>query len=419
MYRRLSSLNTIFGRLALLLTALLVSMQVTSLIVVESERDAVQVDNVSRLLGYVQEQADVNPTAMKHTAAAFNLRLIDATDNHAPPGCPRQCSASFGPFADQLRTHLPPHSIVILDSSLGAIWVRYAGTSRWIVVPEVGPPVNRLLSASAFMLVMTVIAALAGAWQIQKPVLRLARATREFRTNHLSPRVKVDGPREVRNLIRDFNAMAGDLSDAERERAVMLAGVAHDLRAPLTRIQVRASIMQDEAVRSSFLHDTESLSQIVTQFLDFARDSDAEPDQPRISVDAFCLSHYADIDHSLFQLDLHAGGGFKLPAIELDRILSNLVENALCYGEPPVVIATRRSASRQQISVRDHGSGICDDDFARALRPFVRIDPARGGDAHCGLGLTIVRRLSRRYGGELSLANAADGGLVVTLDFPM
>jgi two-component system osmolarity sensor histidine kinase EnvZ len=328
-----------------------------------------------------------------------------------------QCSATPGQIDDLIRKRLPQGTMVIFDPSRGATWVRYPDGYRWVVVPDGGPPVIRLLTANALMLVLAIIAALIGAWQIQKPVLRLARAAREYRMSHSPPSVKADGPSEVRGLIDDFNAMARELSDAEQERALMLAGVAHDLRAPLTRIQVRASLVPDEAVRAGFLHDAESLSQIVTQFLDFARDSEAEPDQPRVGVDAFCLSHYADIDESLFRLDLQAGDGFQLPAIELDRLLSNLVENAFSYGAPPLVIATRYTVEAYELSVRDHGTGMSVDDFSRALRPFVRIDPARGGDAHCGLGLTIVRRLTRRYGGEISLANAMDGGLVVTLSF--
>jgi two-component system osmolarity sensor histidine kinase EnvZ len=280
------------------------------------------------------------------------------------------------------------------------------------------------------MLFLAIAIALLGAWQIQKPILRLARAAREFRLGHRPPMVLANGPSEVKGLIGDFNEMARELSDAEQERATMLAGVAHDLRAPITRIQVRANLVQDANARNGFFHDTESLAQIVTQFLDFARDTETDAHAPWISVDAFCRSHYAeaeaDVDghdvlarDPLFVLDLKAGDDFRLPTVELDRILSNLVENAFTYGAPPLRIATSRHNGCDRLSVRDHGKGMPEAHFARALRPFVRIDPARGGDAHCGLGLTIVRRLTRRYGGDLSMHNADGGGLAVVLDFPL
>jgi len=95
-----------------------------------------------------------------------------------------------------------------------------------------------------------------------------------------------------------------------------------------------------------------------------------------------------------------------------------LIENAFSHGAPPLLIATAKHHGNYVLSVTDHGAGIPPEDFDRALRPFVRLDAARGGDAHCGLGLTIVRRLTRRYGGELTLANALGGGLCVTLTFP-
>jgi two-component system osmolarity sensor histidine kinase EnvZ len=297
---------------------------------------------------------------------------------------------------------------------------------------------SRLISANAFMLFLAIFVALIGAWQIQRPLLRLARAAREFRSEHRAPTVKAEGPTELRSLIGDFNEMAQELSDAEQERSIMLAGVAHDLRAPLARVQVRASLVADESIRAGFLKDAASLAQIVTQFLDLARDAELDATERWVSVDAYCRSHYAEAGNDLrphegaaesqatgdnqrmplFILELKAGEGFMLPPIELDRILSNLIENGLTYGAPPLEMTTSVQGGYYVLSVRDHGAGMPEEDFARALRPFVRLDPARTGDAHCGLGLTIVRRLTRRYGGDVTISNAIGGGLVVSLSFP-
>jgi len=106
-----------------------------------------------------------------------------------------------------------------------------------------------------------------------------------------------------------------------------------------------------------------------------------------------------------------------LPLVDLDRILANLLENAMTYGEPPVEIATGMQHGKWTMTLRDHGPGIPDDQLDHALQPFMRLDAARGGDAHCGLGLAIVRRLARRNGGTLSVANAVGGGLLVSLVF--
>ena len=117
-------------------------------------------------------------------------------------------------------------------------------------------------------------------------------------------------------------------------------------------------------------------------------------------------------------LDLRTAGHFRLPLVDLDRILANLIENALTYGEPPVDISTFRRNGQYVLSVRDHGGGIPAGQLERALQPFVRLDEARGGNAHCGLGLAIVRRLVRYNGGAFSAENAPDGGFAVSLTFP-
>jgi two-component system osmolarity sensor histidine kinase EnvZ len=431
MHKLLRPLNTIFGRLALLSVGLLVMMQLTWMVIVDRERGIIEADHVSRLVRLVLDPAaSAADGSSERLAAALGLRFADAGAQSTPLGCPPPCADTHGPFETVLRADLPPQSRVVFDHTEDLMWVRYGPSSRWLVIPAIVPPVSRLVSASALMLFLAIAIALLGAWQIQKPILRLARAAREFRLGHRPPMVLANGPSEVKGLIGDFNEMARELSDAEQERAVMLAGVAHDLRAPITRIQVRANLVQDANARNGFFHDTESLAQIVTQFLDFARDTETDAHAPWISVDAFCRSHYAEAEadadghdvlarEPLFVLDLKAGEDFRLPAVELDRILSNLVENAFTYGAPPLCIATSRHNGCDRLSVRDHGKGMPEAHFTRALRPFVRIDPARGGDAHCGLGLTIVRRLTRRYGGDLSMHNADGGGLAVVLDFPL
>ncbi|MEK6423708.1 MAG: ATP-binding protein, partial [Burkholderia gladioli] len=186
---------------------------------------------------------------------------------------------------------------------------------------------------------------------------------------------------------------------------------------PITRMQVRADLLPDAATRMGFLRDAEALSRIVTQFLDFAGEG-GEP-SAAAGVDAHCWQHYGgELDDTLVSVDLRAGEGFRLPLVVLDRILSNLIENAMTYGEPPVAIVTQAVPQGYRLTVRDHGPGIPEAELERALRPFVRLDAARGGDAHCGLGLAIVKRLVRQQRGTFVASNAADGGFMVTMTFP-
>lgn len=418
--RLLRSVNTVFGRLAVLAISLLMLTEATWSVFVAHHQTNIEADHVSRILKLAIESGDT-PSLRQHVIDALGFRFIDTPNRTSPPGCPAGCIDTNGDFEKRLRRYLPPESVVIADVGNTDVWVRYGTRPGWLIVPAQIPDAWRMIGANTATLLFAIFIALLGAWQIQRPLLRLARTARELRLGHHPTPVRVSGPSEVKELTRDFNEMMREISDADQERAIMLAGVAHDLRAPLTRIQVRATLVDDTPIQAGFLQDAASLTQIVTQFLDLARDSDEDPDAAWVEVDRFCQTRYAPEDEDdrdpLIQLHLGAGDGFTLPKIELDRILSNLIENAFSYGDAPLEIRTEARNGRYRLSVRDHGPGMPTEDFDRALRPFVRLDAARSGDAHCGLGLTIVRRLARRYGGELSLSNAPGGGLCVSLEF--
>lgn len=410
--------NTLFGRLALMTVGLIVLVHLTLLFLVDRERGHLEASHLEQAVTLaVQAEQDGEPAA-SHVAQTLGLSYVPAS-NAIEEGCPAPCTNTFGPLDQDLRDRLPPGSQIIFDYDNGTVWVRYANNPDWLKLQHAVLPGRRFLSASALMLALAVIIALLGAWYLQRPLHRLALAAREFRVGHRVPMVRPGGPREVKELIGDFNQMVHNLTQAEQERAVMLAGVAHDLRAPITRMQVRADLLPDETNRGGFLRDAESLSRIVTQFLDFARET--ADTSPRAGVDAHCRRHYGDslADDALVRVDLQAGDGFSLPLVDLDRILANLIENALTYGEPPVEISTFRRNDQYTLSVRDHGGGIPAAQLERALQPFVRLDVARGGDAHCGLGLAIVRRLVRYNGGTFNAENAPDGGFVVSLTFPI
>lgn len=408
-------IDTLFGRLALMTVGLIVMVNVASVSVVDRNRVEQEMDQAGRIVTLAARAKQTGGETAAIVAATLGTAYVTA-DEAIAHGCPAPCTDTHGP-EDRLRHLLPQGSQLVFDNAARTLWARYPQDRYWIAVPIMVPPVSRLLGLSTLMLVLAIVMAIVGAWRLQRPLRQLTRAARDFRAGHRAPVIGKGGPREVRELIDNFNEMVQEISQTEQERAVMLAGLAHDLRAPLTRMQVRAELLPDEASRTGFLRDTESLSRIVTQFLDFARETADAP--PLACVDAHCLRHYGDClgEDSPIRLDLRAGAGFCLPLPDLDRILTNLIENALTYGEAPVEIATFVRHATYGLMVRDHGAGIPVEHLERVSRPFVRLDAARGGDAHCGLGLAIVRRLTQRNGGAFSVGNAAEGGLVVILTF--
>jgi two-component system osmolarity sensor histidine kinase EnvZ len=408
--------NTLFGRLATMTVGLIVAVHVTSLFVVDRERSQIDAEHARRAAMLAVQAKHDGEASARHVAQTLDIEYIAAADV-GRSGCPNGCTGSDAPFEHDLLRRLPPGSRVVFETRTGSLWVRYGSEPYWLYMRNANLPRMRFLGSSLVMLMLAVCAALLAAWQFQRPLHRLADAAREFRIGRRAPPVTESGPAEVRSLIGDFNELMSELGKAEQERAVMLAGVAHDLRAPITRMQVRADLLPDAGNRSGFLRDAESLSRIVTQFLDYARDT-ADP-SPQANVDAHCRRHYGDglDDEALVRLRLNAGDGFNLPLVDLDRILSNLIENAMNYGDPPVEISTSVHNGVYTLTVRDHGAGIPREHLERALQPFTRLDLARGGDAHCGLGLAIVRRLTRYNDGQFECDNAPEGGFRVTLTF--
>lgn len=175
--------------------------------------------------------------------------------------------------------------------------------------------------------------------------------------------------------------MVSNLAQTDNDRNVMLAGVAHDLRTPLARLRLRAEML-DECDR------------IARTYRAVWPSADA------------------------VRADLRAGPHFVLPAATLERVLSNLLDNAQAYGAPPMVIKTARTTRGFTLTVSDQGGGISPQDLVNASRPFVRLDPARGCNGHSSLGLAIVERLTNRLGGECRIGNHERSGLRVELEFP-
>lgn len=412
--------DSLFGRSALVLVGFLVVVQLTSLLIVDRDRTSLDAERIARLVTSIDQMRKHEPELAGDLARNLGLLIVDA-NALAQSGCPAQCADTHGLFERHILQALPQGGHVSMSDS-GTVWVRPAGERDWLVIPAAMVSFTRLNGATALMLIFALMLALLCAWHLHRPMRALARAARQYRTDRIQRRIALTGPIEMRELIADFNDLVDELAEAERERAVMLASIAHDLRSPITRMVVRSELLQDARDRTGFVRDTESMSRIVEQFLDFARDREIA--SPLVSVDSHCRCNYTDAlagqddgGDALVRLDLRAGPEFALPAVAIDRIMTNLVDNSMSYGQPPIEVATRREQGRFLLIVRDHGPGVPADQVDQVLRPFVRLDAARGGAAHCGLGLAIVQRLVRQHGGVLSISNAPDSGFVATMSF--
>jgi two-component system osmolarity sensor histidine kinase EnvZ len=428
---KLRPADSLFGRLALLVVGVLLVSHFAWYQLVRFERSQIQTRYATEEIMFLVDAIEQHQALTPNQPLPSRVRLEPLGSPTVPPRDNLDEHSVLRRFEADLRGRMPAGTDIRIadDVKPPRLWVLRPGAVHWIVLPMQQLPavrsVDRMIVWLVLIFVSAVLSALFAAWQLQRPLHTLVKAVARLGRGEPVPPIPERGPRELRQLTRGFNQMVSDISQADSNRQVMLAGVAHDLKTPLARLRLRAEMMDDAKLRDGVVRDVDSLSHIVDQFLVFAHDR-GDQSMP-VGVDERCewLSRSYRQEHGANQieLDLRAGPDFVLPTATLDRLLSNLLDNASAYGAPPIAIATAklsgpRQDKRWQLSVSDHGPGISPDDLRNASRPFVRLDPARGGNGHSGLGLAIVERLARRAGAECLIENRSAGGLRVVLTFP-
>ncbi|HPG79645.1 MAG TPA: ATP-binding protein [Piscinibacter sp.] len=225
---------------------------------------------------------------------------------------------------------------------------------------------------------------------------------------------------EIRQVNMGFNRMARELAKVEEDRAVMLAGISHDLRTPLARLRLEAEMsVQDEEAKRNMASDIDQLDAIIDKFMDYARPGDVKLVPVHLSslVDREMAAFR---DTSQIRITARVAIDTKVMAdeTELGRVLQNLFENARRYGRSTdtgiarVVVTYARTGPWVILSVRDHGPGVDPRKLGQLTTPFFRGDAARTAATGAGLGLAIVEKAVQRMGGSFEIANAPDGGLV-------
>ncbi len=262
--------------------------------------------------------------------------------------------------------------------------------------------------------------ALAGAWliasRIAQPLAALTRAAGRLGRGEPHQPLAEEGTRELQSVAAAFNRMASDLERLERERAMVLAGISHDLRTPLSRLRLALEMSGGERKAVEGMRaDVEEMDQVIGQFLDFARGED----EAKVARDLDALvGEIAEGYRKRGKEVVFRGGGVhstRVAPLALRRAVTNLLDNALRYAATPVEVETLRDGSMALVEIRDRGPGIPAAEIERLKRPFTRLDDARSGPPGAGLGLAIAERVARAHGGSLELAPRAAGGLIARL----
>ena len=256
--------------------------------------------------------------------------------------------------------------------------------------------------------------------RLNRPLKAMVMAARTVGRGEVPPQLSESGPVEVADLAHAFNQMANDLQQLDADRALILAGVSHDLRTPLARLRLGVEMCgADPADVDAMVSDIEDMDRIINQFLEFSKKDGGE------QIEALDLAALADELAALyarrgFEIEVHHKGPAHALARPqaLRRALTNLIENAINYAGHAPELEVGGPGSRPAIHVLDRGPGIPADEAERVKRPFTRLESARSNTKGSGLGLAIVDRSVRGQNGEFRLTARAGGGLDACIELP-
>lgn len=320
------------------------------------------------------------------------------------------------------------HVRLILSEESYVLWVKIESLSGYLIrIPlselqeEDFAPFFRNSLIGALLII-------AGGWLFirlqNRPLMALEKAAANVGRGEIPPPLPERGATEIKAVTKAFNQMSRGIQELEGDRALLMAGISHDLRTPLTRIRLATEMMspEDAYLAEGIISDTEECNEIISQFMDYLKP---------VNTDSFTPVHLNDIAKDVAGSE----GGYEIPIetdlqepnkpvlgspIAIKRAVSNLVVNAVRYGNGWVKVSSGMTADNKLtwVCVEDNGPGIEKDQVAKLFEPFTRGDTARGSEG-TGLGLAIVKRIMSQHLGSVVVNNRSEGGLKVQISFPV
>jgi len=288
----------------------------------------------------------------------------------------------------------------------------------------INPPVVLIFAVVGGVL-LTLIASLLEVRRVVRPLGRLSSAAKRLGRGHSPSQIPEDGPEEIADLARTFNRMSADLQQLSENRTVMIAGISHDLRTPLTRLGLAVEMLDQDSTPQfieRIRRNLDTMNKLIGQFLQFSHG--VEGDTP-VQLDLWQLIESLASDAKIdgLELQLHRKNPpcvYFADAVALERVLVNLFKNAAQYGGgEPVDVNLNCSDSEVAIEICDRGPGIPAADVDAAFKPFHRLgDDGRKRVGGSGLGLAIANQIALKYDWKIELLPREGGGTVAKLILP-
>ncbi len=318
-----------------------------------------------------------------------------------------------------------PTEVRISDGNEYLFWIRAPQAPHlWVKIPLNGMEKGSFNPLIFFMVVIGLLSVMGG-WifvrQLNRPLKSLEIAAESVGRGDFPEPLVERGTSEVMAVTQAFNHMSKGIKQLEDDRNLLMAGISHDLRTPLTRIRLASEMMQeqDAFLKEGIETDIDDMNNIIDQFIDYIRhDSKDKAELADLNV---LVEEVLNVETPCDrQIIFTPGQCPKIPLryVAIRRALANLIQNAIRYTNGVIEVTTGVNKQYAFFTVSDHGEGIPDNDIERLFQPFTQGDTARGTEGS-GLGLAIIKRIVNTHGGNVVLSNRPEGGLQAKVCLPL
>ncbi|MDP2634169.1 MULTISPECIES: two-component system sensor histidine kinase EnvZ [unclassified Pseudoalteromonas] len=296
----------------------------------------------------------------------------------------------------------------------------------WVKVPLTGFKDNNLEFLTFYLSSIGFLSVLGGwlfARHLNRPLKELQQAAVKVGVGDFSTKLEEHGSIEVMEVTRAFNQMSRGIAALENDRRLLMAGVSHDLRTPLTRIRLATEMMsaEEDYLREGIIYDIEDMNAIIDQFIEYLRHHKREElalEDLNAIVSEVVHSEQKHQRNIRF-IENPNLDNVPLSMVAIKRVVTNMIENAIRYSDDDIEVETALSHDKKYaiVMVNDHGPGIPESELETVFEPFKQGDTARGSEGS-GLGLAIIKRIIDMHDGKVKLVNRPQGGLSAQIFLP-
>jgi len=319
-----------------------------------------------------------------------------------------------------------PAEVRISQGDEYLFWIRPPQMpSLWVKIPLSGLE-EANFSPLVFFLVILSVLSVAGGWifvrQLNRPLRSLQHAAEDVGRGDFPKPLAESGTSEIVAVTQAFNHMSKGIKQLEEDRNLLMAGISHDLRTPLTRIRLCTEMMseQDEFLKEGIESDINDMNSIIDQFIDYIRhDSKDKAEIANLNILVKDVVHAESPQDRTITFKPDTCPSLPLRYVAVKRAIANLIQNAIRYTDGVITVSTGvENKKYAYVSVCDQGSGIDEAEIERLFQPFTQGDKARGTEGS-GLGLAIIKRIVDTHGGKVMLSNREEGGLQAKVLLPL